>query len=274
MWNGRVAKISFGDFPQVGQCGHMFGLFARSSTAGHDEIGETNRLVSLACLAAHWVRRSDLPRDVVPPGFSTSWAPCCPFLRLSAGKPVHFFFGHGWRCRINSLDRHSPDFAGDLAGQCHVDDPEGPPSHERDDPFRQRDTAPTVSRVRNCLLPRLEVAPGRSLPPLELERGVSPIEAARSRLVRKPAGSTTNAITVAAMIGPTPGMLVRRRGFSAPRLQGLAPGLGLRPMIHELRVDRTLPAECRGTAQAASGRRRCSIRAKHGINQAGLWATP
>ena len=51
------------------------------------------------------------------------------------------------------------------------------------------DVAPTISRVRNCLLPRLEIAPSRSLPPLELERGVSPIQAARSRPVRKPAGS-------------------------------------------------------------------------------------
>ena len=46
------------------------------------------------------------------------------------------------------------------------------------------DVAPTISRVRNCLLPRLEIAPSRSLPPLELERGVSPIQAARSRPVR------------------------------------------------------------------------------------------
>jgi hypothetical protein len=37
------------------------------------------------------------------------------------------------------------------------------------------DVATTMSRVRNCLLPRLDFLPSRSLPPLNLARGVIPI---------------------------------------------------------------------------------------------------
>lgn len=55
----------------------------------------------------------------------------------------------------------------------------------------------------------------RSFPPLEFAFGVMPIQAAKSRPVRKVAGSWIAARTVAAMIGPTPGMVVSRRAASS-----------------------------------------------------------
>lgn len=77
------------------------------------------------------------------------------------------------------------------------------------------DVAPATSSVRSCWFPRFEIEPIRSFPPLECARGVNPIQAAKSRPVRKPAGSGTTARTVAAMIGPTPGIAVRRRALSS-----------------------------------------------------------
>lgn len=51
------------------------------------------------------------------------------------------------------------------------------------------DVAPTIKSVRSCLLPRLEILPSRSFPLLEFALGVMPIQAAKSRPVRKAAGS-------------------------------------------------------------------------------------
>ena len=47
------------------------------------------------------------------------------------------------------------------------------------------EVAPTTRSVLSCWLPRLEIAPSRSLPPLECALGVSPIHAAKSRPVLK-----------------------------------------------------------------------------------------
>ncbi len=77
------------------------------------------------------------------------------------------------------------------------------------------EVAPATSSVRSCWFPRFEIDPIRSFPPLECERGVNPIQAAKSRPVRKPAGSGTTARTVAAIIGPTPGIAVSRRALAS-----------------------------------------------------------
>src|SRR5215813_1714149 len=50
----------------------------------------------------------------------------------------------------------------------------------------------------------------RCLPPVEFCRGTRPSQAANSRPLRKPLGSTTVAAMAVAMIGPMPGMLARR----------------------------------------------------------------
>ena len=43
------------------------------------------------------------------------------------------------------------------------------------------DVAPTISNVRNCLFPCFDIRPSRSLPPLELARGVISIQTKRDR---------------------------------------------------------------------------------------------
>src|SRR6185503_12490127 len=82
---------------------------------------------------------------------------------------------------------------------------------------RRTDVAPTTSRDRNNGLPILEIRPNRSLPPLECDLGVKPSQAAKCRPDLKAAGSGTNALTEAAMMAPTPGMVVSRRASASCR---------------------------------------------------------
>src|SRR5437763_8862557 len=63
---------------------------------------------------------------------------------------------------------------------------------------------------RKYWLPRLDIPPRRCLPPVEFCRGTRPSQAANSRPLRKPFGSTTVAAMAVAMIGPMPGTLARR----------------------------------------------------------------
>ena len=72
------------------------------------------------------------------------------------------------------------------------------------------EVAPTIKSVRSCRFPRFDIAPSLSFPPLDRALGVSPVQAAKSRAVAKPRASKTDVRTVAAMRGPTPGMLIRR----------------------------------------------------------------
>src|SRR5262249_2708351 len=87
--------------------------------------------------------------------------------------------------------------------------------------------APLIRSRRKYGLPRLDIPPRRCLPPVEFCRGTRPSQAANSRPLRKPLGSTTVAASAVAMIGPMPGTLARRW------LTGLlfVPG-------HELLLDR------------------------------------
>src|SRR5215510_8982958 len=86
---------------------------------------------------------------------------------------------------------------------------------------------PLIRSRRKYGLPRLDIPPRRCLPPVEFCRGTRPSQAANSRPLRKPLGSTTVAARAVAMIGPMPGTLARRW------LDGVAfvPG-------HELLLDR------------------------------------
>src|SRR5215475_15020927 len=70
--------------------------------------------------------------------------------------------------------------------------------------------APLISSRRKYRLPRLEMPPRRTLPPVEFCRGTRPSQAANSRPLRKALGSTTVAAIAVAMIGPMPGTLARR----------------------------------------------------------------
>src|SRR5262245_45948524 len=60
------------------------------------------------------------------------------------------------------------------------------------------------------LVAALGYPPRRCLPPVEFCRGTRPSQAANSRPLRKPLGSTTVAAMAVAMIGPMPGTLARR----------------------------------------------------------------
>src|SRR6516164_1997405 len=70
--------------------------------------------------------------------------------------------------------------------------------------------APLIRSRRKYWLPRLDIPPRRCLPPVEVCRGTRPNQAANSRPLRKPLGSTTVAAMAVAMIGPMPGTLARR----------------------------------------------------------------
>src|SRR6516162_3292977 len=70
--------------------------------------------------------------------------------------------------------------------------------------------APLIRSRRKYGLPRLDIPPRRCLPPVEFCRGTRPSQAANSRPLRKPPGSTTVAAMAVAMIGPMPGTLARR----------------------------------------------------------------
>src|SRR5262249_29426044 len=70
--------------------------------------------------------------------------------------------------------------------------------------------APLIRSRRKYWLPRLDIPPRRCLPPVEFCRGTRPSQAANSRPLRKPLGSTTVAAMAVAMIGPMPGTLARR----------------------------------------------------------------
>src|SRR5262244_2906376 len=70
--------------------------------------------------------------------------------------------------------------------------------------------APLIRSRRKYGLPRLDIPPRRCLPPVEFCRGTKPSQAANSRPLRKPLGSTTVAARAVAMIGPMPGTLAKR----------------------------------------------------------------
>lgn len=144
-----------------------------------------------------------------------------------------------------------------------------------------RDAAPATSSVRNCWFPRSEIESIRSFPPLECARGVNPIQIAKSRPVRKPAGSGTTSRTVAAKIGLTPGIAVTRcrlfslfQGFT-PAVRGgpfhlisfgpIGPNRGTRPKSHS-QVCGAVPSTeewrrcCRSWPRGGSGHRvLCSL---------------
>src|SRR5262249_26368161 len=61
--------------------------------------------------------------------------------------------------------------------------------------------APLIRSRRKYWLPRLDIPPRRCLPPVEFCRGTRPSQAANSRPLRKPLGSTTVAAMAVAMIG-------------------------------------------------------------------------
>ncbi len=77
--------------------------------------------------------------------------------------------------------------------------------------------APTTRRERSAGFPIFEIFPKRSFPPLECIFGVNPIHAAKCRPDLKAPGSGTNALIVAAVIGPTPGIVASRRMVSSRR---------------------------------------------------------
>src|SRR6516162_2836836 len=87
--------------------------------------------------------------------------------------------------------------------------------------------APLIRSRRKYGLPRLDIPPRRCLPPVEFCRGTRPSQAANSRPLRKPLGSTT----VAAMA------CGNDRADAWNARQALADGVALVPG-HELLLDR------------------------------------
>jgi hypothetical protein len=83
----------------------------------------------------------------------------------------------------------------------------------------QRTTAiaPVISRRRMSRWPIFEVFPNRCLPPVEARRGTSPSHAAKSRPRLNWSIGGAKVSTARAPIGPTPGMVCKRRDV-APSL--------------------------------------------------------
>ena len=70
--------------------------------------------------------------------------------------------------------------------------------------------APLIRSRRKYWLPRLDIPPRRCLPPVDFCRSTRPSQAANSRPLRKPLGSTTVAAIAVELTGPMPGTLARR----------------------------------------------------------------
>ena len=77
--------------------------------------------------------------------------------------------------------------------------------------------APIINRRRMSRWPIFEVLPRSGLPPVECCRGTSPSQAAKSRPRLKTAIGGAKVSIAIAVIGPTPGMVCRRR-IVAPRV--------------------------------------------------------
>src|SRR3954471_5556958 len=71
--------------------------------------------------------------------------------------------------------------------------------------------APRMSKRRMVRSPIFEIAPSLCLPPVDVCRGVSPSQAAKSRPARQPSRARTRAVMAVAAIGPMPGIVISRR---------------------------------------------------------------
>jgi len=85
--------------------------------------------------------------------------------------------------------------------------------------YRMTAMAPATSSHRKCRLPCFEIAPSRSLPPVECCLGTRPIQAARLRPDENAFQSPTSATMAVATIGPTPGISSSRLLSSHDRCQ-------------------------------------------------------
>ena len=74
-----------------------------------------------------------------------------------------------------------------------------------------RDVIPMISSFRMYRSPFLVIRPSRSRPPLDLFNGVKPNHAAKSRPVLNCFASPIVATTAEAVIGPMPGIRIKRR---------------------------------------------------------------
>jgi transposase len=80
-------------------------------------------------------------------------------------------------------------------------------------------SAPSTRSRRRYRSPCLEMCPSRTLPPVPLWRGTSPIQAAKCRPERKEPGSVIVAASALAVIRPMPGIVSRRWLSSFVRCQ-------------------------------------------------------
>lgn len=131
------------------------------------------------------------------------------------------------RCRIPvifPLCQHGPDatrhFVGAMATSMRgffaiMRASQEPPGAPFRDAHRTTAMAPMISSRRISRWPIFEVFPSRCLPPVDLCNGTSPSQAAKSRPhLNVSVGGAKVSIASAAM-GPTPGMVCKRRDASA-----------------------------------------------------------
>lgn len=90
MWNGPVSKVFIAQMT-VGQCSHMSGLLARSTTAGHDEICDADRLITLT-RCKRIATNGLIGIEISLLGFITHLAPCRSILRRTAGPHLSYAF--------------------------------------------------------------------------------------------------------------------------------------------------------------------------------------
>ncbi|MDQ0458346.1 hypothetical protein QO005_004707 [Rhizobium paknamense] len=194
MWSDLIGK-SF-QHKSSPDCAVICPAFGRSLTAGHYYIRNVDRPIIFTRSEA---TESDglIDIEVSPLGFITLYtSPLYPDAKAPGILLLHLC--HCGRSVLPPLTRIAHIMraillasatAATLQGRCAIMETAQPGSFEPLLACFRTAVARTISRVRSCLLPRFEILPSRSLPPLEFALGVIPIQAAKSSPVQKAAGS-------------------------------------------------------------------------------------
>ena len=164
--------------------------------------------VSMTVCPCLVLRPAHIP-DVIPSGCSHS-------SRSRHGIPVGFFLRHQRPGDARHLvgQRHSDQFLGLRASMRASHEPS---RTRRRMAQRISAAAPTINSRLKSRWPILDILPSRGLPPVECCRGTSPSQAEKSRPRRKLSIGGAKAWIAVALIGPIPGMVIRRRASSSWR---------------------------------------------------------
>ena len=227
MDGARVARANL-TFCEAFGCSHVYGLFSRggsphrdaaAAAAGPDVIRGSgpNQFHAFLPRVAH---KRVFPIDGLDRFASMSSSPL-QFLNALT-QPILPSASSRSRCRKPSrstglaADQQRPGDAGHFVGKRNRDNLERSPCQKLRDPWkflrvalgpaqdRNRSDHKDASQVAVALL---DIGPSFAFPPVDICRGTSPIQAAKSRPDRKILGFVTVAAIADAPITPIPGMV-------------------------------------------------------------------